>query len=133
MTFRAKPVANKPRRQTREGESRRNLYLNVGFGLAVATAIVILVGVGVVSYYYHEHLAPAASAGGPTISRDDFTDQAQIEVWRLQQQRSRIEAAVAAGRLTSAAAQQQIQALGQQAQAQALTPLVLERLIDAKI
>ncbi|HEX5012564.1 MAG TPA: peptidylprolyl isomerase [Candidatus Limnocylindrales bacterium] len=132
MTFRAKPVANKPRRQSREGESRRNLYLNVGFGLAVVSAVVILVGVAVVSYY-SEHLAPAASVGGQTITKDDFTEQAQIEVWRLQQQRSRIEAALNAGHITSAQAQQQIQSLQQQAQAQALTPQVLERLIDTKI
>jgi len=132
MTFRAKPVANKPRRHSREGESRRNLYLNVGFGLAVVAAVVILVGVAIVSYY-SEHLAPAASVGGQTITKDDFTEQAQIEVWRLQQQRSRIEAALSAGHITSAQAQQQIQSLQQQAQAQTLTPQVLERLIDTKI
>ena len=132
MTFRAKPVANKPRRQTREGQSRRNLYLNIGFGFAVISAVVILIGVAAFSYY-GDHLAAAATVGGQTITRDDFTDQAQIEVWRLQQQRARIEAALQAGRLTSAQAQQQIQSIDQQAQAQSLTPLVLERLIDGKI
>jgi parvulin-like peptidyl-prolyl isomerase len=132
MTFRAKPVANKPRRQTREGQSRRNLYLNIGFGFAVISAVVILIGVAAFSYY-GDHLAAAATVGGQTITRDDFTDQAQIEVWRLQQQRARVEAALQAGRLTSAQAQQQIQSIDQQAQAQSLTPLVLERLIDGRI
>jgi parvulin-like peptidyl-prolyl isomerase len=132
MTFRAKPVANKPRRQTRDSSSRRNTYLNFGFGLAVVIAVVILVGVAGFSYY-GEHLAAAATVGGQTITRDDFKDAASIEVWRLQQQQARIEAAVAAGRLTSAQGQQQLQSIQQQASAQSLTPLVLEKLIDGRI
>ena len=132
MTFRAKPVANKPRRQTRDGHSRRNFYLNIGFGLAVVTAVLILVGVAVVSYY-REHLAAAATVGGQTITRDDFKDRLAIEVWRLQQQEARINAALDAGRLTNAQAQQQIQSLQSQAQTQSIAPLVLEKLIDGKI
>ena len=60
MTFRAKPVVNRPHRPSRDGQSRRNTYLNIGFGIAVVLAVVILVGVAVVSYY-REHLAPAAT------------------------------------------------------------------------
>jgi parvulin-like peptidyl-prolyl isomerase len=132
MTFRAKPVANKSRRQSRDTYSRRNTYLNIGFGLAVVSAVVILVGVAGFSYY-GEHLAAAATVGGQTITRDDFKDAASIEVWRLQQQQARITAAVAAGRLTSAQGQQQVQSLQQQSQQQALFPTVLEKLIDARI
>jgi parvulin-like peptidyl-prolyl isomerase len=132
MTFRAKPVANKPRRQTRDSYSRRNTYLNIGFGVAVVIAVLILVGVAGVSYY-SAHLAPAATVGGQTITRDDFASAAAIEVWRLQQQQAQIDADVAAGRLTSAQGQQQIQSLQQQGQAQSLAPLVLEKLIDARI
>jgi parvulin-like peptidyl-prolyl isomerase len=132
MTFRAKPVANKPRRQSRDSYSRRNTYLNIGFGIAVVTAVVILVGVAAFSYY-GTHLAAAATVGGQTITRDDFKDAASIEVWRLQQQQARIQAAVAAGRLTSAQGQTQIQSLQQQAQTQSLAPAVLEQLIDGRI
>jgi parvulin-like peptidyl-prolyl isomerase len=132
MTFRAKPVANKPRRKTSDSYSKRNTYLNIGFGVAVVVAVLILVGVAGTSYY-GEHLAAAATVGGQTITRDDFKDAAAIEVWRLQQQQARIEAAVAAGRLTSAQGDQQVQSLQQQAQTQALAPTVLERLIDGKI
>src|SRR4026207_814626 len=132
MTFRAKPVANKPRRQSREGQSRRNLYLNVGFGIPGARGVVTLVGVAVVSYY-SDHLAPAATVAGQTITKDDFIEQAQIEGWRLPPPQPRSQAALNAGQIPNAQAQQQIQALGQQAQPQSLTPLVLERLIDAKI
>lgn len=132
MTFRAKPVANKPRRQSRDTYSRRNTYLNIGFGLAVVIAVVILVGVAGFSYY-GEHLAAAATVGGQTITKDDFTDAAKIEIWRLQQQQARIQAAVTAGRLTNSAAQTQIQSIQQQAQTQSLAPAVLEKLIDGRI
>ena len=85
MTFRAKPVTTRQSRPSRDGQSRRNLYLNIGFGLAVAIAVAILVGVAVISWY-SDHLAPAATVGGQTITKDEFRDAAQIEVWKLQQQ-----------------------------------------------
>ena len=132
MTFRAKPVANRPRRQSRDGHSRRNTYLNVAFGLTVLIAVVILIGVAGVTYY-RQHLAAAATVGGQTITRDDFSDAAAIEVWRLQQTVGRVNAALSAGRLTSAQANQQIQSLNSQGQTQQLAPVVLERLIDARI
>ena len=132
MTFRAKPVVNRPHRSSRDSRSRRNTYLNVGFGLAVLLAVVILVGVTVVSYY-REHLAAAATVGGQTITRDDFAERGKIEVWRLEQQIARVNAEVAAGRLTSAEAGQQIEALQAQGGTDQLAPLVVERLIDAKI
>lgn len=132
MTFRAKPVASRPHRPTREGQSRRNLYLNVGFTLAVVLAVVILVGVAAVSWY-GEHLAPAATVDGQTITVDDFRANGTIEAWRIQQQIARVNAAVAEGRLTSAQANQRIEQLSTQAQGEQLGPLVIERMIDARI
>jgi parvulin-like peptidyl-prolyl isomerase len=132
MTFRAKPVVNRPQRQSRDSRSRRNTYLNVGFGLAVFLAVLILVGVFVVSYY-REHLAAAATVGGQTITRDDFAERGSIEFWRIEQAIARVNAALAAGRLTSAEAGQQVQSLQSQASTEQLAPLVVERLIDARI
>lgn len=132
MTFRAKPVGNRPHRPSRDGESRRNFYLNVGFGLATAAAVLILVGVGVVTWY-SQHLAAAASVDGQTITRDDFSERASVELWRLQQQVDRVNAALAAGRLTSAQQQAQLQAIQSQAASDTLAPLVIERLIDSRI
>ena len=113
MTFRAKPVVNRPHRPSRDSRSRRNFYLNIGFGIAVVLALIILVGVAVVSYY-SEHLAPAATVNGQTITRDDFAERGAIEVWRIEQQVARVNASLAAGRLTSAEASQQIQSLNSQ-------------------
>jgi parvulin-like peptidyl-prolyl isomerase len=132
MTFRAKPVVNRPHRSSRDGESRRNFYLNIGFGLAVVLAVLILVGVAGVSWY-REHLAPAASVDGQTITRDDFRIRGEIEVWRIQQEVARVNAALAAGRLTSAQANQRIQSLNSQAQGDQLAPIVIERMIDERI
>ncbi len=132
MTFRAKPVVNRPHRPSRESQSRRNTYLNIGFGIAVALALVILVGVAVVSYY-REHLAPAASVNGTTITRDDFAERAAIEAWRIDQAVARVNAALAAGRLTSAEANQQIQTLQSNGNPDQLAPVVIEKLIDANI
>ncbi len=132
MTFRAKPVVNRPHRPSRDSRSRRNTYLNVGFGLAVFLAVVILVGVAVVSYY-REHLAAAATVGGQTITRDDFAERGSVEAWRIDQAIARVNAAVAAGRLTSAEAGQQVQSLQAQLNTEQLAPLVVEKLIDARI
>jgi parvulin-like peptidyl-prolyl isomerase len=132
MTFRAKPVGNRPHRPSRDGESRRNFYLNVGFGLATAAAVLILIGVAAVTWY-SQHLAAAASVDGQTITRDDFSERASVELWRLQQRVDRINAALAAGRLTSAEQQQQLQAIQSQASSEQLAPLVIERLIDTRI
>ncbi|HSL34950.1 MAG TPA: peptidylprolyl isomerase [Candidatus Limnocylindrales bacterium] len=132
MTFRAKPVANRPHRSSRDGESRRNLYLNIGFGITVVAAVLILVGVAGISWY-SDHLAAAATVDGQTITRDDFKVRAAIEGWRIEQQVSRINTALAAGRLTSAEANQRIQSLQSQAQGNQLAPIVIERMIDARI
>ena len=132
MTFRAKPVVSRPHRSSREGRSRRNFYLNVGFGLAVGLAVAILVGVVVVSWY-SDHLAAAATVDGQTITKDDFRERGQIEVWRLEQQIARVQANLSAGRLTSAQADQMMTSLQGQAQTDQLAPLVIERLIDARI
>ncbi len=132
MTFRAKPVVNRPHRPSRDSQSRRNFYLNIGFGVAVVMALIILVGVAVVRYY-SDHLAAAASVNGQTITRDDFAERGAIEIWRIQQATARVNAALAAGRLTSAEAGQQIQQLTQAGGTQQLAPVVIERLIDARI
>jgi len=132
MTFRAKPVANRPHRSSRDGQSRRNFYLNIGFSLAVILAVLILVGVAAVSWY-REHLAAAATVDGQTITIDDFRTRGEVELWRIDQEVARVNAALAAGRLTSAEANQRIQSLQSQAQGDQLASLIIERMIDERI
>lgn len=132
MTFRARPVTpNRPSR-AHHGDSRRSTYLNIGFGIAVALSVVILVGVAFFSWY-REHLAPAASVDGQTITRDEFREAAEIEVWRIQQEVARVNEALAAGRLTNAQASARIQSLNSQGSGEQLAQLITERLIDTRI
>jgi parvulin-like peptidyl-prolyl isomerase len=133
MTFRARPVTpNRPSRPAHHGDSRRNTYLNIGFGVAVALSVVILVGVAFFSWY-REHLAPAASVDGQTITRDEFREAAEIEIWRIQQEVGRVNAALAAGRLTNAQASARIQSLNSQGSGEQLAQQVTEQLIDTRI
>ena len=123
MTFRARPVTNRPQRSSRDGESRRNFYLSIAFELTVVLAVLILVGIAGISWY-REHLAAAATVDGQTITRDDFRTRGEIELWRIQQRIARVTAALNAGRLTSAEANQRIQQLNSQAQGDQLHPLL---------
>ena len=133
MTFRAKPVANKPRRQSRDSYSRRNTYINIGFGIAVVVAVVILVGVAGVLVLRRRtsrrRRRSAARRSPATTSRT----RRRSRSGGSSSSRPGSRPAVAAGRLTSSQGQTQIQSLQQQAQTQSLAPTVLEKLIDGRI
>ena len=129
MTFRVRPV---DRGRTDREPSRRNLYMNVGFGIAVVAAVLILVGVAATTWY-NEHLAPAATINGQPITKDQFNERAAVEAFRLQQQGSRIQSELAAGRLTSAQAEARISALNQQMGGEAFIGTVVDKLIDTQI
>jgi parvulin-like peptidyl-prolyl isomerase len=129
MTFRVKPV---DRGRASRDPNRRNLYMNIGFGVAVVVAILILVIVGTTSWY-GQHLAAAATVDGQTINKDQFTERATVEAWRLQQQSVRIQAEVSAGRLTQAQAQAKIQQISTALDQNTFVPAILEKLIDTRI
>ena len=129
MTFRVKPV---DRGRAGRDPNRRNLYMNIGFGIAVVAAVLILVIVGTTSWY-GQHLAAAATVDGQTINKDQFTERATVEAWRLQQQSVRIQAEVSAGRLTQAQAQAKIQQISTQLDQNTFVPAILEKLIDTRI
>ena len=129
MTFRVKPV---DRARSDRDPNRRTLYMNIGFGIAVVVAVLILVAVGVTTWY-SAHLAPAASVAGQTITKDQFTDRAAVEQFRLQQAANRINADVAAGRLTNSAAQSRLSAINSALDPTTFVSTVLEKLIDGSI
>jgi parvulin-like peptidyl-prolyl isomerase len=129
MTFRVKPV---DRARSDRDPNRRTLYMNIGFGIAVVVAVLILVAVGV-STWYGDHLAPVASVGGQSITKDQFNERAIVEQFRLQQQANRVQAEVAAGRLTSSQAQARINSINSALDPNTFVSTVLEKLIDGKI
>lgn len=134
MTFRVRPV-DRGRIDRGRGDrnpNRRTLYMNIGFGLAVVASVLILVTVAVTSWY-SEHLAAAATIDGQTITKDQFTERANVEQFRLQQLGNRVQAEVAAGRLTSAQAQNRMEAINQQLDTSTFIRTVLEKIIDTRI
>jgi parvulin-like peptidyl-prolyl isomerase len=129
MTFRVRPV---DRGRAERDPNRRTLYMNIGFGIAVVAAVLILVTVAATSWY-SEHLASAATVDGQTINKDQFTERAKVEQFRLQQLGNRVQSELAAGRLTSAQAQNRIQSIDGQLDQSTFISSVLEKLIDTQI
>jgi len=86
-----------------------------------------------VTTWYGAHLAPAASVAGQTITKDQFNDRAAVEQFRLQQAAHRINADVAAGRLTNSAAQARLSAINSALDPTTFVSTVLEKLIDGSI
>ncbi len=107
--------------------------MNIGFGIAVVVAILILVVVGVTTWY-GAHLAPAATVARPDDHQGPVHGARRRRVSSgFQQQASRIQAEVAAGRMTQTQAQAQLTAINTALDPQTFTSTVLEKLIDGTI
>lgn len=130
MTFRARPIVKRVQRPSWDSRDRRNFYLNLGFGLAVLAAVVILVAAVVISYY-NDHLSPVGSVDGQAITKDELRERADIELWRLDLARRRIQTQLVAGRLTATQAEVQTQIIDQQRQE--ILQSSLEKIIDNRI
>ena len=130
MTFRAKPVVKRGHKSAWEAQDRRNLYLNIGFGLIVVLAVLILAIAGGLSYY-NDHLASVGSVDGQTITKDDLSQRAAIDNWRLDESESRIRTALVAGHLTQAQSDAAEQAISQQRSS--IASNALERIIDSRL
>ncbi|MFZ5854831.1 MAG: peptidylprolyl isomerase [Chloroflexota bacterium] len=130
MTFRAKPVVRRAHRPSWETEDRRNLYLNIGFGLVVLLAVLILVAAAGASYY-GDHFASVATVNGETITKDDLRDRVAVDGFRLDRSGSLVRDELNSGRMTQAAADQQLSSINQARQN--LASSSLERLIDATL
>lgn len=130
MTFRAKPVAKRSSRSHRDQGSRRTLYMNVGFVVVIVAAVSILVvGAGVT--WYADAYGSVATVDGVSITRNDYRTRYAIEAWRFEQAEARLRDEFNAGRITQAERDSGISAID--SQKQALSALVLERLVDAKL
>lgn len=130
MTFRAKPVVKRSHRPSWDSQDRRNFYTNLGFGLVVLAAVLIL-ALAAGATWYDQHLASVASVNGQSITKDDLQARYDIERFRVEIARRRVATELAAGRLTTAQADQQTQFLDQRDQQ--LPSLALERLIDIRV
>jgi parvulin-like peptidyl-prolyl isomerase len=131
MTIRVRPA---DRGRTSRDPSRRTFYTNLAFGITVVVAVLILVVVGVTTWY-NSHLAAAATVDGQTITRDQFAERANVEIFRLQQQATRVKAEVAAGRLTSAEGDSRVTAINNEVDDSqgAFSSTIVEKLIDTTL
>jgi parvulin-like peptidyl-prolyl isomerase len=131
MTIRVRPA---DRGRTSRDPSRRTFYTNLAFGITVVVAVLILVVVGVTTWY-NSHLAAAATVDGQTITRDQFAERANVEIFRLQQQATRVKAEVAAGRLTSAEGDSRVSAINNEVDDSqgAFSSTIVEKLIDTTL
>ncbi len=131
MTIRVRPV---DRGRSGRDPNRRAFYTNLAFGATVVISILILVVVGVTTWY-NAHLAAAASVDGQTITKDQFVDRATVEVFRLKQLVARVNAELAAGRLTAAQASARIDQVNKQLDDSqlAFTSTIVEKMIDTNL
>ncbi len=123
MSFSPRPV----RRRASAGGSRRTLYTNIGFGLVVVVAVLILAAAGGASWY-QDHFGSVATVDGVTISRDQYRDRYDVELFRNQASQNLVRDEFQAGRM-SASLRDAITSQLQQ-QAQSLQQTAYERLID---
>lgn len=130
MTFRAKPVAKRSSRSSREHDNRRSLYMNIGFGLVVAGAVAILL-IGAGATWWADANGQVASVNGTSITRSDYRTRYKIEAWRMDQAMGRLRDEFNAGRLTQAERDSGIAAI--ERQKQTLSTIALERLVDAQL
>jgi parvulin-like peptidyl-prolyl isomerase len=131
MTIRVRPA---DRGRSSRDPNRRTFYMNVAFGITVVVAILILVIVGATTWY-NAHLAAAATVDGQTITKDQFVERAQVEVFRLSQIANRVKAEVDAGRLTAAEGQSRTTAINNELDDSqgAFSTTIIEKLIDTAL
>jgi peptidyl-prolyl cis-trans isomerase C len=128
MTFRARTGPNRPR--TWDERDRRTFLLNVGFGLTVVAALLLLLIAFGLSWY-GDHLASAATVNGQSISKDAYSKQLAVNIFRIDYQQRRIRTLLTAGRIRTTDAENRLSVLQQYTQ-QAGT-IALEQLIDGRI
>jgi parvulin-like peptidyl-prolyl isomerase len=105
MTFRARPTTKPvPKRRAPHDDSRRNLYMNLGFGAVVVLAVLLFAGAAFAGWY-SDHFATLATVNGEKITRDQVAQRVKIETVRLTKWQDQITAKSKAGRMPASQAQ----------------------------
>lgn len=128
MTLRARPSGNRSR--TWDERDRRSFLLNIGFGLTVVVAILLL-GVAFGAKWYSDHLSPAATVNGESISKDAYQTQLKINSFRIGYQQARLRTLLTAQRIRTSDYENRISVLDQRTQQ--ANVIALEQLIDGRI
>jgi parvulin-like peptidyl-prolyl isomerase len=126
MTSRARPSHSR----TWDDRERRNMLLNIGFGLTIVAALLLLLAAAGVSWY-GDHLAPAASVNGQTITKDAWSKQVEVNAFRADYAKRRIRTQLAAGQINPSDAEARQATIDQRLQQ--IDAASLEQLVDGKI
>lgn len=112
----------------------KSVLTNVAFLVAISLSAVLLVSVTAFSWW-SDNLAPSVTVGSRSFSVSDMRERGTLELFRLSVQERRIRDRVAAGTLSSTAADQQSQSLKDQVDNinSALTSDAIETLLVAQL
>lgn len=131
MSFRARPVSGRTRSTFgSDSPDRRNLLLNIGFGVVVVLALLLLVLAWGLSWY-NDHLAPAATVNGETITKDEFQARLEVDTFRLDLEGRRLRDRLQAGTIRETDYAEAQQLIDQQREN--LVSVSLERIIDSRL
>ncbi len=116
MTFRTPRAAPRgKRRSSMNDEQRQQLLVTLGFVGLIVVAVAILAG-GLGAIYYSDHLVAVATVNGVSISKDQWIQREAVDAFRIKTVLGNLQADVASGAVTQAAAAQEQQYLQQQLQ-----------------
>ncbi len=116
MTFRTPRAAPRgKRRSSMNDEQRQQLLVTLGFVGLIVVAVAILAG-GLGAIYYSDHLVAVATVNGVPISKDQWVQREAVDAFRIKTVLGNLQADVASGAVTQAAAAQEQQYLQQQLQ-----------------
>jgi parvulin-like peptidyl-prolyl isomerase len=114
-------------RRPLDPEEQFQRRVTLGFIGLIAVAIVVIL-IGLIWQYWDQHLKAVATVDGTAISRDQWTDRARLEDFRLERAARQVTEAAAAGDLTTEQADARSQAI--QAAQETVADDSIESLID---
>ena len=130
MTSRSKTTARRSSRFGRDGQDRRNLYINLAFGFAIVIGLITLVGAAA-GQYFGAHFTEVAKVNGETINQDTYRDRTLVDQFRLNQAEAQARYLNQLGRISDTDLQARVASIDQARQQ--LSSSSLDRLIDATL
>ena len=130
MTSRSKPTAKRSSRFGRDGQDRRNLYVNLAFGLVIFIGLITLIGAAAATYV-GSHFTEVAKVNGQSINQDTFRERTQVDAFRLNQAEAQSRYLNQLGRISDTDLEARVASIGQAREQ--LNTTALDRLIDATL
>jgi len=130
MTSRSKPTAKRSSRFGRDGQDRRNLYVNLAFGLVIFIGLITLIGAAAATYF-GAHFTELAKVNGQSINQDTYRDRTMVDAFRLNQAEAQSRYLNQLGRISDTDLEARVASIAQAREQ--LNSSALDRLIDATL